>query len=170
MREELYSTHYPKFLVHGPLSRHKTFHAKRDFRDDVTFTLLMCVELRKLRPSELWEQNQNWILSLPHQVFSPADQMGTAVARPFSQQWPDTLEFTGLCSRTQPWKVYLPRNPKVIEQTLGWGRGNPMTVSWHDNPLGVARSWGCCNSRTVASHWHPGSTQGLVVLLVSYYF
>lgn len=54
-----------------------------------------------------------------HQVVSPAGQISVEVVCAFSQQLSYTLEFTGLCSRTQPWELYLPRNPKAVEQTLG---------------------------------------------------
>ena len=42
-------------------------------------------------------------------------QQTRSVTRSFSQKQPNILEFRGLCSRTQPWRFYLPRNPKVVE-------------------------------------------------------
>ena len=96
-----------------------------------------------------------------HPVFFPADQIS---ACSFSQKQPNILQFSGLCSRTQPWRFSLPRNPKVVEAEEILWLCPDITFHW---------GWVLSNFQqdmVTTSHCHPGSTQGLAVFLVSYYF
>lgn len=45
---------------------HKDFCAKRDLRDHVKFSLLLCIELRKLRPIKDKGQSQAQLVSFPN--------------------------------------------------------------------------------------------------------